>query len=157
MQTLLAALRDIPGVVGSFVLSREGQLIAREMPAVYPDEIFPELGRRMTTVGEVVGAQTGSVQELLMKFDAYCLHVRHADACFLSVLAADTVNVPALRMATNVALKQVLEKIASMPPPTVAAEPTSAPAPASSAAQAPATEPAAPAKPRRSWRGQLID
>jgi len=46
MQIVLTALKDIPGVVGSFVLTPRGALAAREMPSVYPDDIFPEMGRR---------------------------------------------------------------------------------------------------------------
>lgn len=155
MQTTLASLKDIPGVVGSFVLDPQGALVAKEMPAVYSAAIFPELGRRLVSVGEVLEQQTAAFQELLLKFEGSWLFVRRTTQCLLSVLVSETVNYPALRMATNVALKQLSDQIAAQPP--MAAVP--APVAAVEAAPAPAAAPAeaAPARPRRMWRGQVID
>jgi predicted regulator of Ras-like GTPase activity (Roadblock/LC7/MglB family) len=151
MQTILTALKDIPGVVGSFVLTPQGTLAAREMPAIYPDSIFPELGRRLTTIGEVVDAQMGPMQELLMKFESYWVFVRHTANCLLTVLVADTVNFPALRMATNVALKQLAElPVTTMHTPALVA---SAPAPATASETSAAPTPVK----RRMWRGQWVD
>jgi predicted regulator of Ras-like GTPase activity (Roadblock/LC7/MglB family) len=167
MQTILASLKDIPGVVGSFVLSPSGALLAKEMPKVYPDAIFPDLGRRLVSVGEVLDGQTGSFQELLLKFEGSWVFIRRTTRCLLSVLVSDTVNHPALRMATNVALKRVTEEIEanpaiianasvtiSEPEPEPVAAPAPAPAPA--AVAAPAAQPE-PAKRRRMWRGQFVD
>ena len=153
MQTTLASLKDIPGVVGSFVLDPQGGLVAKEMPAVYAAAIFPELGRRLVSVGEVLEQQTAAFQELLLKFEGSWLFVRRTTQCMLSVLVAETVNYPALRMATNVALKQLSDQLAAQP--ALAAVPVPA---AIEAAPAPAASvEAAPAKPRRMWRGQVID
>lgn len=153
MQTVLASLKDIPGVFGSFVLNMQGGLVAKEMPAVYPATIFPELGRRLVSVREVLEQQTNSFQELLLKFEGSWLFVRQTTECLLSVVVAETVNFPALRMATNVALKQIAEQMAALPVATPAAveepEPVQPPAPAPA--------PAASTKPRRMWRGQVVE
>jgi len=165
MQQVLTALKDIPGVMGSFVLTPQGALAAREMPAIYRDDIFPEMGRRLATIGEVVDSQVGPLRELVLKFEGYWLFVRHTADCLLSVLVADTVNFPALRMATNVALKQVVEQMATTkatpePTPVAPAAPEPAVAPAAVAVPAPveaaAPAPAAPAR-RRFFRGQWVD
>jgi hypothetical protein len=159
MQQVLTALKDIPGVVGSFVLTPQGALAGREMPAIYPDEAFPELGRRLATISEVLDSQMGAARELLMKFEGYWLFVRHTTNCLLSVLVAESVNFPALRMATNVALKQITEHVGANPPPlptAVAAAPAATPAPAEAPAAAPEAA-AAPAKHRRFFRGQWLD
>ena len=158
MQAVLTALKDIPGVVGSFVLAPQGALLAREMPAIFPESIFPDLGRRLGSVGEVLDAQMAPFQELLLKFDGHWLFIRRTTDCFLTVLTADTVNYPALRMATNVALRQItqhLPETGSMPTP----DPTPV-APMASSSAATATPPAAPppaGRPRRMWRGQVVD
>ncbi len=157
MQSTLASLKDIPGVVGSFVLDPQGTLVAKEMPAVYSAAIFPELGRRLVSVGEVLEQQTAAFQELLLKFEGSWLFVRRTTQCLLSVLVSETVNYPALRMATNVALKQLSDQIAAQPLPPVA--PAPAPVNAAEPVPAPIAPPteAAPSKPRRMWRGQVID
>lgn len=153
MQTILASLKDIPGVVGSFVLNPQGGLVAKEMPAVYPVAIFPEMGRRLVSVGEVLEQQTAAFQELLLKFEGSWLFVRRTTQCLLSVLVAETVNYPALRMATNVALKQLADKMAVQPAVVSVAEP----APVVEPVLATPAAPAAPAKPRRIWRGQVVE
>lgn len=113
MLKILTALKDIPGVVGSFVLADQGALLCREMPAIYPDAIFPELARRLVGMKEAVETQASPFSDLLLKFDAFWLLNRRASKCTLSILTTQAVNYPALRMATNVALKQIEERIAS--------------------------------------------
>lgn len=164
MQPILTSLKDIPGVVGSFVFDLQGALLAKEMPSIYPGEIFPEMGRRLVSVGEVLEQQTTSFQELLLKFEGSWLFVRRTAQCLLSVLVSESVNYPALRMATNVALKRINDHILAHPagvtpaaapepePAAAAATPVAAPAPV----EAPAP-PAAPNKLRRMWRGLVVD
>lgn len=162
MQTVLAALKDIPGVVGSFVLNPQGVLVAREMPAIFPDNVFPNLGRRLASVVEALETQVSAVQELLLKFEGHWLLVRRSTHGFLTILTNDAVNFPALKMASNVALKQVAEHLIANPPviatPAVVETIEAAPNPAPTSA-APAAEPAAPeaTKKRRMWRGRWVD
>jgi predicted regulator of Ras-like GTPase activity (Roadblock/LC7/MglB family) len=147
MKAILASLKDIPGVIGSFVLNPQGALVAKEMPGVYPEAIFPDLGRRLVSVGEVLEGQTAPFQELLLKFEGSWLFVRRTAHCWLSVLVAENINYPALRMATNVAFKQVADQLASAPEAVApVAEPTPVPVPIPE-----------PAKRRRMWRGQFVD
>lgn len=163
MQAVLSSLKDIPGVLGSFVLTPQGALAMRDMPAVYPDQIFPDMGRRLATIGEVVDTQVGPIKELILKFEGCWLFVRHTAECLLSVLVSEEVNFPALKMATNVALKQVIEKMPStlpapaVPAAAVVAEAAPAPVAVSEPTPAPAPAPAAPVKARRMWRGQIIE
>jgi hypothetical protein len=145
MLKILNALKDIPGVVGSFVLGDEGALLCRELPAIYPDAIFSELGRRLIGVKDAVETQAPPFADLLLKFDSFCLLNRRASKCTLSILATQSVNQPALRMATNVALKQIEEKIASGAMPAAVLTPPAAVA----VAEAP--------KGRRVFRGQIIN
>jgi len=148
MQNVLTALKDIPGVVGSFVLNDKGALVSREMPAIYPDEIYPEMGRRLVGVYEAIALQVASLGDLVLKFEGYWFLCRRSAQCFLGILTTETVNYPALKMATNVALKQIDEQVASLPPLIVekVAVPEVAVAPA----------PAVEVK-KRFWRGTLID
>jgi predicted regulator of Ras-like GTPase activity (Roadblock/LC7/MglB family) len=155
MQPILAALKDIPGVVGSFVLTPQGALVAREMPAIYPDSVFPEIGRRLCSVSEAIDGQVAGFNDLLLKFESYWLLVRRSAQGSLSILTTDTVNYPALKMATNVALKQVNEQMAAAVPMAIAApQPAAVPEPP---AQPAALAASAGAKPRRLWRGQVLD
>jgi predicted regulator of Ras-like GTPase activity (Roadblock/LC7/MglB family) len=159
MQNLLTALKDIPGVVGSFVLNRTGNLVAREMPAVYNDEMYHGIGRRLLSAHEAVESQIGPLSDCVLKFDSFWFICRRTPECLLGVLTSDTVNYPALKMATNVALKQVSERVAAMPAveaPVIEPEPEPQPEPVSVVAPGAAIA-AKPQKARRFWRGQPVD
>lgn len=163
MQAVLTALKDIPGVVGSFVLSPQGVLIAREMPAIFPDNIFPNLGRRLASVVEALETQVSAVQEMLLKFEGHWIFVRRSAQGFLTILTSDAVNFPALKMASNVALKQVAEHLTAHPPVIPSPAETSseeapaktAPSPEAIASKSPET--AEPPRKKRMWRGRWVD
>lgn len=163
MQQVLTALKDIPGVVGSFVLNDKGALVSREMPAIYPDNIYPEMGRRLIGVYEAIALQMASLGDFLLKFDGYWFLCRRTTQCFLGILTTESVNYPALKMATNVALKQLDAQVSSMTP--ILAEKVVEPAPVEEMAAVPEPEPeaapvaatAAPSKGKRFWRGSWID
>lgn len=157
MQQVLTALKDIPGVVGSFVLNDKGALVSREMPTIYPDNIYPEIGRRLIGVYEAIALQMASLGDLLLKFEGHWFLCRRTTQCFLGILTTEAVNYPALKMATNVALKQLDAHVASMPP--LLAEKVAEPALVEEVAPTPepAPEAAAPSKGKRFWRGSWID
>ncbi|MEP6668385.1 MAG: hypothetical protein ABJF10_04485 [Chthoniobacter sp.] len=144
MQHVLTALKDIPGVVGSFVLNDKGTLVSREMPSIYPDEIYPEMGRRLVGVYEAIALQVASLGDLVLKFEGSWFLCRRTAQCFLGILTTEVVNFPALKMATNVALKQLDEQVGSMPPLL---------------AEKPAVAEAAPVVEvkKRFWRGTQIE
>ncbi len=158
MQQVLTALKDIPGVVGSFVLNDKGVLVSREMPAIYPDNIYPEMGRRLIGVYEAIALQMASLGDFLLKFDGHWFLCRRTTQCFLGILTTESVNYPALKMATNVALKQLDAQVSSMTP--ILAEKAVEPASVEEMAVVPEPEAAAtaaPSKGKRFWRGSWID
>jgi hypothetical protein len=147
------------------VLNDKGALVSREMPAIYPDDIYPEIGRRLIGVYEAIALQMASLGDFLLKFEGYWFLCRRTTQCFLGILTTEAVNYPALKMATNVALKQLDAQVPTMQPLLVAkvAEPVpveevAPPTPEPAAEVAPVTEaPATPPKGKRFWRGSWID
>jgi hypothetical protein len=135
------------------------------MPAIFPDSVFPNLGRRLASVVEAIETQIANVQELLMKFEGHWLFVRRSAQGFLTILTSDSVNFPALKMASNVALKQVTEHLIANPavtsPPVLIDVPRTRSNGCGFAGidqKFPRPEAAAePAKKRRMWRGQWVD
>lgn len=163
MSNTLTSLKDIPGVFGSFVFAPDGSLAARDMPAVYPDEIFHEISRRLQGIAEAVEFSVTGFYELLAKYDGHWLLTRMTEKGTLNVLADESVNFPALKMATNVAVKHLDQitrtPIAPTPPPVpMPLSISSAPEPM---AQVPPLSvvptPVPPERPRRIWRGQVVD
>ena len=150
MQQVLRNLKDVPGVIGSFVLSSEGVLVDKEMPAFVGPEIFPDLGRRLAIAFGTLETVVGEFDDLLLKFDEQWLYSRRLSHGVLSILSAANVNFPALRMATNIAATKVDSLI---PAALNSQSPASATIPV---ATPPAASPPTPA-PKRFWRGQVVD
>ena len=144
MHTILRDLQDVPGVIGSFVVSSSGTLVDKAMPAVVGDDVYPDLGRRLATALETLDATISSFDDVLMKFDEHSLYCRRLQNGILSIISSATVNYPALRMATNIASAKIDPLI-----------PDALTAPATAPVAAPA--PPATAAPKRFWRGQAVD
>jgi hypothetical protein len=127
----LTSLRDIPGVYGSFLLTPQGELAQRDMPQVYQDSAFVEIGRRLRAVTEAAETVVRGYHEFLAKFNGYWLLSKRTPNGTLNVVAAETVNFPALRMATNVAIRHLtaepLKPLATPAPEPAKAAPAPAP------------------------------
>ena len=152
MQQILRNLKDVSGVLGSFVLNNDGALVEKEMPAFVGVEVYPDLGRRLITAFGTLDTVLGEFDDMLLKFDEQWIYSRRLVNGVLSILSSTSVNLPALRMATNIAATKVdtlIPQVALLSTEPVAPEPVIA-------APAPAVQPTAPV-PRRFWRGQAID
>ncbi len=147
MNQVLKALKDIPGVFGSFVLTPDGALASRDMPEVYADSIFSEIGRRLNGISEAAEPHIDAVNELVVKFESHWLISRRRPGFTFNVLAEQSVNYPALKMALNVAIRQIGDV-------TVTAAPTAS---AVTAVPVAASSPTAPEAPKRRWRGHVLD
>lgn len=154
----LNALRDIPGVFGSFLLTPDGLLAQRDMPNVYPDAAFSEIGRRLEAIAETSAPVVRGYYEVLAKFNGYWFLSRRTPNGTLNIVAEEHVNFPALRMAANVAIRHLTAS--PLTPMTTEAAPavSTPPAPAAvAAAPEAAPVPAQEHRPKRIWRGQVVD
>jgi hypothetical protein len=124
----LTSLRDIPGVFGSFLLTPEGELSARDMPQMYQDATFADIGRRLRGIAETAASAVRGYHEILAKFNGYWLLSKLTPNGTLNVVAAETVNFPALRMATNVAIRHLTAEPLKPLAPAAATSPKRAPA-----------------------------
>lgn len=153
MQQLLRNLKDVPGVIGGFVLNNDGALVGQEMPTFVGTEIYPDIGRRFATAFGTLDSSVSEFDDLLLKFDEQWLYVRRLSHGVLSILSTANVNLPALKMATNIAST----KVNAMIPEAVLETSQPLPGTAHAATPAPAAPPAAAPAPRRFWRGQAIE
>ncbi|HEV8550216.1 MAG TPA: roadblock/LC7 domain-containing protein [Polyangiaceae bacterium] len=119
----LQGLRDVDEVHGSFLLGPGGELLARDLPAVFDAGIFEEVGPRLVRLRETLEATGGDLGVLTLRFTDHKLHVRSVGAHLLGVLTSAKVNGPALRMAINLVARRVASHaghLESEVPPEVA-------------------------------------
>lgn len=132
LRASLAALRDVAGVTGSFVFGYDGRLFARELPAVFDDAALREASGRLTRIRETFAAVGDQLELAVIRMGDHKLYLKSLGAGLLCIIADTTVNMPALRMASNLVARRITASVdeidatpAPEPPPTprLAADP----------------------------------
>ena len=129
----LAALRDVAGVHGSFVLQLTGELVGKDLPAVFHDELFVEVGARLSRFIETMASDGDEVASAILRFDEHRLYVSRFAHGLLAVITSNDINVAALRMALTLTTRrlepELVAMLSSSPPPVAPAERQTPPPP----------------------------
>lgn len=115
IQTTLAALRDVNGIQGSFVVSPQGGLVARELPAIFDDTVLRDVGPRIARLYETFLSNGDEMDICSIRFADYMLYFRNVVKGFLCVLTGTGVNLPALKMAVNLAHRRISQDLSMIP------------------------------------------
>ena len=103
----LAHLRDVPGIEGSFVVSDMGRLLARDMPPVFDDDVLGEVGPRALRLRDTLGYAGEDLDSAVVRYADYLFFLRPLNDGVLCVLTAQSVNVPAVKMAMNLCARRL--------------------------------------------------
>ena len=139
---ILSTLRDVEGVQGAFVISDEGELVDKDLPAMFDASLFREVGPRISRVYDAFLSGGDQMDACVIRFADFKLYVRAMEPGFLCILSSIGVNMPALKMGAQLARRRILAQYgvtdgaASVPPPSVAPSKSW-----SSAAPAPSDQP----------------
>ncbi len=120
LKASLAALKDVAGVTGSFVFGYDGRLVARELPAVFDDAALHEAGGRLTRIRETFAAVGDTLDVAVIRMGDHKLYLKSMAAGMLCIVAEAKVNMPALRMASNLVARRItaaVEQIDATPAP----------------------------------------
>jgi predicted regulator of Ras-like GTPase activity (Roadblock/LC7/MglB family) len=103
----LHALRDVKGVIGSFLVNAKGALCESDMPAALEMRDLSEVGSRVSRLVEALTAD-GSPDTCSVRCVEHRLTIRaFAPHGYLCVLSDEHVNWPALRMATTLSTRKL--------------------------------------------------
>lgn len=114
--TPIDALRDVNGVLGSFVVDRAGRLVMKDLPAVFDDSLFEEVGPRVVRLGEALGEGGEPPETVSLRFAEHRLHVRFLRAGVLATLCNPSVNAAALKMAITLTARRLEQSFATVRP-----------------------------------------
>lgn len=168
IQKTLLALEDVSGTLGSFVLNKDGALLAMEMPSVFEASMFKDLGPRIERLAESFSALGDEIESCVVRFSDHLIFIKQfAKGGALCILTESTVNLPALKMAVNLAHRRLAGEIAAAQPLPTSNGHSVADAPSGVLAAPPPPEPAVapeiavaaePAyrRPPRMYRGHLV-
>jgi predicted regulator of Ras-like GTPase activity (Roadblock/LC7/MglB family) len=151
MRASLATLKDVGGIMGSFVCTPSGRLAAREIPALFDDAVLAEAGARLVRMREAFASGGDELEVGVVRFQDHRIYLKSVGDSLLCIIAEGAVNMPALRMAANLVGRRIGPAVARLeaePPPPVRAPPPP-PDAAPRAAEAPPG--------MRRFRGRAVD
>ena len=112
MRASLATMKDVGGVMGSFVCTPNGRLVAREIPAMFEDGVLAEAGSRLVRMREAFAAGGDEVEAGVVRFRDHRVYLRSVGDSLLCILAEGSVNMAALRMAANLVARRIAPTVA---------------------------------------------
>ena len=135
LSAALQSMRDVRGVQGSFVITDFGRLVARDMPAMFGDDILGEAGPRALRLRETLSYGGSEVQTCTLRYADFFVFLRPL-ARRAAVRAHRDGHQPAvMKMAMNLAIRRLNLLLDAPAEPTTPAAPMPPPLP-------PATSPA---------------
>jgi predicted regulator of Ras-like GTPase activity (Roadblock/LC7/MglB family) len=106
--TLLASLRDVDGVQGSFFLTDKGELMAWDIPATLTESCLDEVGQRVVRLAEMFDLVIGrELHVCTIAFGSAKLFVNRAAPGFLCILTEPGIQLTATRMAATLVTRQL--------------------------------------------------
>jgi predicted regulator of Ras-like GTPase activity (Roadblock/LC7/MglB family) len=139
MDTVLAQLNGLPGVVGSLVCAVDGSLLAQAFPSVFDLRAIQEAARALSDGAHALEQDGGRDDLLDLRFREVRLLAKPFAGRLLAVLCSRSTNLQLLTLSVTAATAK-LEKVRAAPLPEPAA-----PVPSAQASSAPSVPDAAPA------------
>ncbi len=142
--TALESLKDLEGIVGSFLIDPSGNIVAQDVPSYFGSATY-DIAPRALRLREALSISEGELSSCVLRFGAHKLSFRPVGESLLGVLATAQVNMPALRMATNLVTRKLAKvKLDQPEKPSVPPPPTMRPPPVAAKANPGAAAPEAP-------------
>jgi predicted regulator of Ras-like GTPase activity (Roadblock/LC7/MglB family) len=162
VESVLRSLRDIEGVLGSFLLDERGELIAQDMPSLFDHSTLSYASTRLSQLRAALESATpAGFDGCTARFGSHLLLLRAARARTLCVLCPVGTNLNTLQMGLNLVARRVAAVLQNVPAPPVPPAPA-APAPRPARVSLPPPEehaelpPADPGSTTRFFRGRPV-
>jgi len=108
----LRMLRDVDGVHGSFVIADTGTLIDADLPAIFDHDLLGEIGPRIARLYETFSSGGDEMEACVLRYAEHKLYIRRMTWGIIAILSTVAVNLPALRMVANLAIRRIDPEIA---------------------------------------------
>jgi predicted regulator of Ras-like GTPase activity (Roadblock/LC7/MglB family) len=109
---ILSTLRDIEGVLGSFIWLTDGTLLASDVPESCPPATLQAVGGRVQRLCDAFVNASDRFEGTTLAFSQYKLHVCTVDDAFIGVVLSSQVNMSALKMAVALARRELSTALA---------------------------------------------
>ncbi len=157
----LETLKDLEGILGSFVIGPGGSVLAQDFPSYFGSAAY-DIGARALRLKEALEVSEGELSHFVLRYGSHKVALRPVKGGLLTIVSESAVNMPALRMAMNLVARKLestgldTNDHASPPPPTTRPRPPTQSARATTQA-APEAQGARPSRNRAMYfRGKRI-
>jgi predicted regulator of Ras-like GTPase activity (Roadblock/LC7/MglB family) len=103
----LTALRDIEGVLGSFLLDADGQILARDLPPLFDAEALANASVHLARLRAALEVEGNSFESCVARFGPHLLLLRAAQTHTLCVLCPRGTNMPAVHMSSTLIARRI--------------------------------------------------
>jgi len=110
---ILAGLRDIQGVVGSFVVDDHGGLVAADLPAFFDTHALALAAPRLRRLADALTSQGHALKQATLHFANHRLWLQPEPGLLLCVVAPAECNFAALRMGANLVARRLRTHVAA--------------------------------------------
>jgi len=106
-EAALSALRDIEGVLGSFLVDPDGQVLARDLPPLFDGDALANASVHLSRLRAALEIDGNNFESCVARFGAHLLLLRAAQANTLCVLCPRGTNMPAVHMSTTLIARRL--------------------------------------------------
>src|SRR3954462_12311722 len=121
----LATLKDVAGIMGSFVCTPDGRLVSREISPVFDDGALAEAGSPLLGMREAFAAGGDDMEAGVIRFRDHRIYTKTLGNSMLMILTEEVGKMPALPRPANLVGRRIAAAVAH-----VESEPAPAPVPA---------------------------
>jgi hypothetical protein len=114
VEQALATLRDVEGIVGSFVLTTNGELLGKSLPAIYPEPYVVEAGARIARLIAAMSENGATPSACTLRYAEHKLLVKASSEHLVVAVALADVNMAQARVGLNLIARQ-LQGLGSLP------------------------------------------
>lgn len=108
LQDSLKGLRDIDGVVGSFVVSTDGTLLGSDLPGVFDVESLTEAAPRLARLFEAINSHGGDLAHCVLRYTEHLLWLHpFEEGNVLCIIAPSAANLASLRMGARLVARRL--------------------------------------------------
>jgi hypothetical protein len=116
----LRSLRDVAGVLGSFLLDREGRPVVADLPAMFDEGALISSGERLARLRAALEIGGESFEGCTSRFGEHLLVMRRVPTGTLCVLGLSDVSHATLNMGLSLVVRRISAEpssVDSTPPP----------------------------------------
>jgi len=124
----LETLKDLEGILGSFVIGPGGSVLAQDFPSYFGSAAY-DIGARALRLKEALEISEGELSHCILRYGSHKVALRPLKGGLLTIVSEAAVNMPALRMAMNLVARKLessgidTHSPVSPPPPTTRPKP----------------------------------